>query len=91
MGGIDAHKAVDVRTQLDPLQKLAERLNICVSVVTHPPKNAGQRALDQFIGSQAFIAVPRVGHLCVEEIEGISTAIERQRGACFSPIPKTIS
>jgi hypothetical protein len=66
---IDAHKATDVRSQLDPLQNLAERLNIVVSAVTHPPKNGGQSALNQFIGSQAFIAVPSVGHLCVEEIE----------------------
>jgi hypothetical protein len=70
MGGkVDSHRATDVRNQLGPLKDLAERLHVGLSVVTHPPKNAGPRAMDQFIGSQAFIAVPRVGHLCIDEIE----------------------
>jgi putative DNA primase/helicase len=68
MGGkMDSHKATEVRSQLGPLKDLAERLNTSVSTLTHPAKNAGQRALDQFIGSQAFIAACRIGHLCVEE------------------------
>jgi len=87
MGGkVDAHKATDVRTQLDPLQNLAERLNIVVSAVTHPPKNGGQRALDQFIGSQAFIAVPRV-----EKSKPMNTAVGEPRGACCSRTLKTTS
>jgi DNA polymerase len=70
MGGkIDSHRATDVRSQLGPVKDLAERLRVGFSAVTHPPKNAGPRALDHFMGSQAFIAVARVGHLCVEEIE----------------------
>ena len=32
-------------------------------------KNASARALDHFIGSQAFIAAARLGHLCIEEVE----------------------
>src|SRR5262249_44026093 len=32
-------------------------------------KNASQRAIDHYIGSQAFIAAARIGHLSVEEIE----------------------
>jgi hypothetical protein len=70
MGGkLDSHRATDVRNQLSPIKDLAERIGVGFSAVTHPPKNAGQRALDHFLGSQAFIAVPRVGHLCVEEFE----------------------
>jgi hypothetical protein len=70
MGGkIDSHRATDVRSQLGPLKDFAERIGVRFSAVTHPAKNAGPRALDHFMGSQAFIAVARCGHLCVEEIE----------------------
>src|SRR5262245_8521963 len=70
MGGkVDSHRGTDVRSQLGPLTALAERARVGFSVLTHPPKNAGPRALDHFLGSQAFIALPRVGHLCVEEVE----------------------
>jgi hypothetical protein len=65
----DSHRATDVRSQLSPLKVLAERTGVPISAVTHPPKNVGQRALDHFIGSQAFIAAARLGHLCVEEVE----------------------
>jgi hypothetical protein len=64
----DSHRATDVRSQLSPLKTLAERTGIAISAVTHPPKNVGQRALDHFIGSQAFIAAARLGHLCLEEM-----------------------
>jgi hypothetical protein len=38
-------------------------------------REVAEALLDQFIGSQAFIAVPRVGHLCVDGIEqGAATA-----------------
>jgi DNA polymerase len=69
MGGkIDCHKATDVRSQLGPLRDLAETTGVAISAITHPAKNAGQHALDQFIGSQAFGAVARIGHLCVAEM-----------------------
>jgi hypothetical protein len=73
MGGggskFDSHRATDVRSQLGPLSALAERVNVAFSAVTHPPKHAGSRALDWFLGSQAFIAAARLGHLCVGETE----------------------
>jgi DNA polymerase len=65
----DSHRTTDVRAQLGPLGLLAARVNVAFSCVTHPPKNASQRALDHFIGSQAYIAVARVGHLCIAEME----------------------
>jgi hypothetical protein len=64
----DSHRATDVRSQLSPLKTLAERTGVAISAVTHPPKNVGQRGLDHFIGSQAFIAAARLGHLCLEEM-----------------------
>lgn len=67
--GFDSHRASDVRSQLHPLSRLAEKLNIGFSAVTHPPKNAGARsAMDSFIGSQAFIAAARVGHYAITEL-----------------------
>lgn len=69
MGGkMDSHKATEVRSQLGPLKDFAERTNIAVSTVTHPAKASGPRAIDQFIGSQAFIAAGRIGHVCVDEM-----------------------
>src|SRR5262249_32421455 len=72
MGGgrkFDSHRATDVRSQLGPLAELAERPNVAFSAITHPPKNASPRAIDHYIGSQAYIAAARLGHLCVAEME----------------------
>jgi hypothetical protein len=70
MGGkMDSHKTTEVRSQLGPLKDLAERCDVAISTITHPAKNAGPRAIDHFIGSQAFIAAGRVGHGCFEETE----------------------
>jgi hypothetical protein len=75
MGGrMDSHKATEVRSQLGPLKDFAEKMNVAVSAITHPAKNAGPRAMDHFIGSQAFIAAARIGHVCVPEmIDGEKT------------------
>jgi hypothetical protein len=40
-----------------------------LSAITHPAKHTSAKAIDQFIGSQAFIAACRIGHVCVEEFE----------------------
>jgi putative DNA primase/helicase len=69
MGGkLDSHRATDVRGQLGPLADLAERMDLALSAITHPPKHTSQRAIDHFIGSQAFIAAARIGHMTVEEM-----------------------
>jgi putative DNA primase/helicase len=68
MGRLDSYKATDVRAQLAPLHDLAERLDVASSTITHPPKRSGTRGIDQFIGSQAFIAACCVGHVAVEEV-----------------------
>ena len=70
MGGkMDSHKATEVRSQLGPLKDFAERNDVAISAITHPAKGAGPRAIDHFIGSQAFVAAARIGHVCVEEME----------------------
>jgi putative DNA primase/helicase len=69
MGGkVDSHKTTEVRSQLGPLKDFAERTNIAISAITHPPKHSSNRAIDHFIGSQAFIAAGRIGHACFEEV-----------------------
>jgi AAA domain/Bifunctional DNA primase/polymerase, N-terminal len=67
---MDSHKTTEVRAQLGPLKDFAERTNIAISTITHPPKSTSQNAIDQFIGSQAFIAAGRIGHVCIREIAG---------------------
>jgi DNA polymerase bacteriophage-type len=66
---LDSHRATDVRGQLGPLADLAERSDVALSAITHPPKHTTQRAIDHFIGSQAFIAAARIGHMTIEEME----------------------
>jgi DNA polymerase len=86
--GFDSHRATDVRSQLGPLRMLAEKHNIAFSVVTHPSKNPSQRAIDHFLGSQAFIAAARVGHLCVAEMETVGENRQRATGRVFFTHPK---
>jgi putative DNA primase/helicase len=69
MGKINSSSPTDVRGQLGPLAKLAERTDVAFSTVTHPPKQNNQGAINSFIGSQSFIAAARVGHLCVPEMK----------------------
>jgi DNA polymerase bacteriophage-type len=84
----DSHRATDVRSQLGPLGLLAEKLNVAFSTVTHPPKNASQRAIDHFIGSQAYIAVARIGHICIDEMEDGDNGPRRPTGRLLFANPK---
>jgi putative DNA primase/helicase len=75
MGKINSSSPTDVRGQLGPLAKLAERANVAFSTITHPPKNNNQGAINSFIGSQSFIAAARIGHLCVPEMKVDNTGL----------------
>ena len=89
MGGrLDSHRATDVRSQLGPLMELAERADVAFSAITHPSKNASQRAIDHFIGSQAFIAAARIGHLCVPEMEEGESGRQQPTGRKLFTNPK---
>ncbi len=58
---------------------------VAFSAITHPAKNAGPRALDHYLGSQAFIAAARLGHLCVDEIgEDVSGQRQASGRALFT-------
>ena len=90
MGGkVDSHRATDVRSQLGPLADLAERTDVAFSAITHPAKNAGQRAIDHFIGSQAFIAAARIGHYASTRWMGTNMAPASRQVAYCLPTQKT--
>jgi DNA polymerase I-like protein with 3'-5' exonuclease and polymerase domains len=91
MGGgknFDSHRATDVRGQLGPLADLAERLDVALSAITHPPKHSTQRAIDHFIGSQAYIAAARIGHMAVEEYEEDESGRNQPTGRSLFTNPK---
>ena len=91
MGGgksFDSHRATDVRNQLGPLAEMAEHTNVAFSAITHPAKNAGPRALDHYLGSQAFIAAARLGHLCVEEMGEDASGQRQASGRALFTSPK---
>jgi DNA polymerase bacteriophage-type len=82
-GRFDSHRATDVRSVLGPLKDLAERRRIAISAITHPPKGTKASPLDSYIGSQAYIAAARIGHLCIPETEpGLAGAV-RNTGRMF--------
>jgi hypothetical protein len=88
--GFDSHRTTDVRNQLLPLKVFSERTNIAASAITHPPKAAAGRAvLDNFIGSQAYIAAARAGHYVVEELgEEDERGFRKPTGRFFYTTPK---
>jgi hypothetical protein len=89
MGGkLDSHRATDVRNQLGPLKELAERSNVAFSAITHPAKRPGPRALDHYIGSQAYIAAPRLGHICLPEAKEGEDGKPRLTGRGLLATPK---
>jgi putative DNA primase/helicase len=59
MGTIDSHKNTDVRGVLESVGEMAARRGVAVLSVTHFSKGGGQKAINSFIGSIAFIAAAR--------------------------------
>jgi hypothetical protein len=93
-GSIDSHKATDVRAVLEPLTTLAERTGVLVFSVTHPAKSS-QAAINSFVGSQAFIAVPRIGYLVANELDDDKRETGRVLFSCvgsnIGPRPTTLA
>ena len=63
LSGIDSYKNTDVRSMLAPLSKLAEKYDIAILGVEHPPKSSNGKAINQVGGSKAFIAAARSAYL----------------------------
>jgi putative DNA primase/helicase len=69
MGKIDGHQTVDVRTVLEPLAAFAERHDIAVLAISHPPKATQSKALHAVTGSLAFVAAARLVFIATKEPE----------------------
>ena len=63
LAGVDSYKNTDVRSMLAPLSKLAEKYDIAIVGVEHPPKSSNGKAINQVGGSKAFIAAARSAYL----------------------------
>jgi len=63
LSGVDSYKNTDVRSILAPLSKLAEKYDLAIVCVEHPPKSSNGKAINQVGGSKAFIAAARSAYL----------------------------
>jgi putative DNA primase/helicase len=67
MGSIDSHKNTDVRSVLEAVGEMAERRHTAIVGITHFSKGAGQRAINAFMGSVAFIAAARAAFAVMKD------------------------
>jgi hypothetical protein len=67
MGAIDSHKNTDVRSVLEAVGEMAERRHTAIVGITHFSKGAGQRAINAFMGSVAFIAAARAAFAVMKD------------------------
>ena len=68
-GGIDSHKNAAVRSVLEPVSELADRLHTAILAITHFSKQAGGKALYRFIGSIAHVGSARVAFAIIADAE----------------------
>ena len=64
---IDGNSNNDVRRVLEPLSRIAARHKVAIVSLTHSPKGSGSKALNQFIGSAAFVNVVRAAFLVMRD------------------------
>ena len=69
LAGVDAYKNTEVRSKLTPLSNLAEKYDIAIVCVEHPPKSSNGRAMTQVGGSIAFVAASRSAYLVSKDPE----------------------
>jgi hypothetical protein len=72
LGKADSHKNSEVRSVLEPLSEMAERMRVAILSVTHFSKtgaNTTTKALHRFIGSIAFTGAPRAAFAVIEDVE----------------------
>jgi putative DNA primase/helicase len=64
---IDSHRTADVRGVMARVERFADEHNIAVLAITHPPKAAQTKAINNFTGSLAFVASARLAFVAVED------------------------
>jgi putative DNA primase/helicase len=69
MGKVDSHKNTDVRSVLEAAGEMASRRRVALLGITHFSKGGGQKAINQFIGSIAFIAAARTAYAVMADPE----------------------
>jgi predicted ATP-dependent serine protease len=67
MGRIDGHQTVDVRAVLEPLAAFAEKHDVAILAISHPPKATQSKALHAVTGSLAFVAAARLVFIAAKE------------------------
>jgi putative DNA primase/helicase len=69
-GKVDGNSTTDIRAVLAPLSEFAERHELAIIAVSHPPKSAaGGKALYAVTGSLAWIAAARTAFTIVEDAD----------------------
>jgi hypothetical protein len=72
LGNADSHKNAEVRSVLEPIGEMAERMRVAVLSVTHFSKTGAAnttKALHRFIGSIAFVGAPRAAFAVIEDAD----------------------
>ncbi len=73
LGGIDTHRASDVRAVLAPLADLAARRGVAVAAVTHLRKMVGNDgAIHAVVGSVSFVAAARAAYVVTKDASDAS-------------------
>jgi putative DNA primase/helicase len=67
---IDSYKTTEVRAVLEPVAEFAQRFNVAMLGISHPPKHAVGKAINAVTGSLAFTAAARLVFLAIEDAEG---------------------
>ncbi len=68
MLNVDSHKNTDVRSILEPIGEMAERLKVAILATSHLSKGEG-KAINRIIGSIAFVAAARAVFTVVADPE----------------------
>jgi putative DNA primase/helicase len=69
---IDSHRTTDVRAVLEPISNFAERFNVAIFAITHPPKATQSKAINSVTGSLAYVAASRIVFIAMKEPETTS-------------------
>jgi putative DNA primase/helicase len=64
---VDGNGNNDVRRVVEPLSRIAAKHRAAIVSLTHSPKGSGTKALNQFIGSVAFVNVVRAAFLFMRD------------------------